>query len=532
MTVKGTVAIPMTDSTASANLSKGAFRTLAVILLVGLTLRSAIFAGYIGIDDITYISDAYRLAEGRWEATTYFGTARLGMTGTLAILFSLFGPSLAAVVVQPLFWSVLAIPLAYATGKLVFKDVRVALLAAFCVAVYPLDVIYATQYFPDVAAATLMWVAFLCFYLAERERHGAWHFAAGVATGVAYLHKETALFVLLPLVLFFLYQRRWRPGYVWLGVGFAVVLLGEMLAFGLLFSDPLYRFHALVPIGTSVEPVSRADHDQIRPGGLLFSPLVALVTNHEYGLFYPVIAWAILSLVRRKDAASVPILLFFLTVAAYTLYGPTSIKVYRHLRPLERYTLPLTVPGMLILSRWMWLCLRPKWRWVISGILVSSWLGCICLDNSCTFRSTGQSLEQFQTSHPGKTFVLHPHAYMSLFVARGLEPPSMVAILEWRTESGYCRRIDPFVPVYSDELLLCDCFVAVPSDRQSPVLSSWKEIARCTRGRRWYVGPLEARGGILASLANKLSPKMGYVIYYAPPANPGSPQAPSGLVKR
>ncbi len=345
---------------------------LVAVLLFGLVLRLAIFAGYVGIDDITYISDANRIAEGRWEVSTYFGTARLGMTGTLAALFYLFGPSLAAVVVQPLFWSLLAIPLAYVTGKIVFNDTRVALLATLFTAVYPLDVIYSTQYFPDVAAATLMWVAFLCFYVAEQKRHGGWYLAAGVAMGVAYLHKETALLVLLPLVLFLLYQRRWRRGYVWFGVGFLVVLAAEMVALGLLFNDPLYRFHALAPIGTSAKPVSRAGLDQIRPGGLLLSPLVALLTNHEYCLFYPVVALAIVSLIRRKDGASAPLLLFFLTIGLYTLYGPTSIKVYRHLRPLERYTLPLTIPGMLILSRWMWLCLRPKWRWATCGVLVAS----------------------------------------------------------------------------------------------------------------------------------------------------------------
>jgi len=114
------------------------------ILLLGLSLRLAAFTGYTGIDDITYISDAYKWSEGRIEASRYFGSARVGMIGPLAILFQLFGPNLVAVAGIPLFWSTLCIPLAYATGKVVYGDVRTALLAALFVAVFPLDVIFAT----------------------------------------------------------------------------------------------------------------------------------------------------------------------------------------------------------------------------------------------------------------------------------------------------------------------------------------------------------------------------------------------------
>jgi 4-amino-4-deoxy-L-arabinose transferase-like glycosyltransferase len=503
---------------------------LAVVVLLGLALRLAVFAGYVGIDDVTYISDAYRLAEGRWDVSTYFGTARLGMTGTLAVLFYVFGPSLAAVVVQPLFWSLLAIPLAYVTGRVVFNDVRVALLAALFVAVYPLDVIYATQYFPDVGAATLMWAAFLCFYVAEQKQHGGWHLAAGIALGVAYLHKETALFVLLPLALFLLYQRRWRRGYVWLGAGFVAVLLAEMIAYAILFSDPLYRFRALVPIGTSTKPLSRASFDQIRPGGLLFSPVVALLTNQEYCFFYPVLAWAIVSLVRRKDGASAPLLLFLLTVGLYTLYGPTSIRVYRHLRPLERYTLPLTVPGMLILSRWMWFCLRPKWRWATCGVLIATWLGGTYVDNSWTFRSIGRALEEFQSQHPGKSLVLHPDAYMSLFVANGFRPPSGAAVFGWKVEgwyaaAGHARRIDPSIKVYAEQSELSDCYVALLLEGSTRAPPQWKEVALAARARRWFVGPLESWGGVWASVAGRLSPAMGFVIYYVPPAERATPGA-------
>jgi len=498
------------------------------IMLFGLSVRLVAFTGYTGIDDITYISDAYKWSEGRIEASRYFGSARVGMIGPLAILFRLFGPNLAAVAGIPLFWSTLCIPLAYATGKVVYGDVRTALLAALFVAVFPLDVIYATQYFPDVGLAALVWVSFLCFYVAEQRNNKLLYYAAGVALGAAYLYRVTALLALLPLFLYLpyrlVYKRQWRLGYMIAAAGLLTVVAAESGAFAWWFGDPLYRAHALTPTvaGASSPETMTAGFDAVRPGGIWLSPLVSLVTNQEYGLFYFFLAWATVSLVRRRDKASVPLMLFFFTVGLYTLWGPTKLSYYTHLRPLERYMLIVTVPGVLLLARWICLCLQRKCRWIVIAVLVSSWLACIYVDNHRTFRSIGFALQDFHSQHRDKKFVMHPHAYMSLFIANGLEPPTNVAVLESGTESGYARRIDPSLEVHTDESVLSDCFVAVrfggAIGRNEPVPPEWREVARCARGRRWFVEPLESLGKLSAFLANKLSPEMGYVIYYAPPA--------------
>ena len=159
------------DSTSQPISSTRAGWLLAGIVLLGLVLRLAVFSGYVGIDDNTYITDAYRFAEGRYDATPYHGTARLGTVGTLAILFRVLGTSLFAVAITPLLFSLTSILLAYLTGKLVYNDLRVALLGALFVAVYPLDVIYATQYWSDVGLATLMWVAFSVLLRSRTTKH-------------------------------------------------------------------------------------------------------------------------------------------------------------------------------------------------------------------------------------------------------------------------------------------------------------------------------------------------------------------------
>ena len=342
--------------------------------------------------------------------------------------------------------------------------------------------------------------------------------------GLAYLYKETALLVVLPLFLYVVYKRRWRNGYLAAAAGFAVVVAVEMATFGIFFEDPLFRVHSLEPKVVTTAPKivttsvgHRALYPPVRPGGVLFSPAVSLVTNQEYGLFYFFIPWAMIALILRRDKASAPLLLFFLVIGLYTLWGPTSFSVYRHLRSLERYLLPITIPGLLLLARWIWLCLRGKWRWTVVALLVTSWLVCIHVDNSRTFRSIGDKLQAFQSEHSDKTLVLHPYAYMCLFVAHGLEPVNNAAVLEFRKTSGHARRIDPAIEVYTDETKLRDCYVAVAIGgaihRPDAVPSEWREVTRCMRDRLWFVGPMNSIGGMPAKIGNKLSPEMGYVIY-------------------
>jgi hypothetical protein len=508
---------------------------LPLLLVLGVLLRLAVFSGYVGIDDMTYISDAYRFAEGRFDVSSYFGTARVGMTGTLALFFWLFGPSLAAVVALPLTCSIANIVLTYFTGRVVYEDDRVALTGALFVMVYPLEVIYATQYFPDVMAATFTSVAFLCFYLAEKSGKGWLYFAAGAGTGTGYLFKETALLVLLPLTIYVIYRRHFRKGYVFVAAGIAAILLVEILLLGALFGDPLYRWNSLRPIALRDGGISGGpDYDVIRPGGIWLSPLVALLTNQEYGLFYFLIPVAIVSLIRHGDRRSYGIVLFFVAVGLYTLWGPTSLKAYRHLRPLERYTLPVTVAGMILLARWVCCYLRPKPRWAMVGCLVVSWLACLYLDNTWTYRSVGESLAVFRKEHPQKTLVLPARAYMALFVADGFRPPGNVAVLE---PSGYAPRIDPNLPLIADGKTLRDCFLARFAGSRyydaDPIREDWQPVGQCMRRRREYVPLMHSVGGPIAKVADRLSPKEGYAIYYvSAPAAIHRPESTAQLVRR
>jgi len=489
---------------------------LLLVLLFGLALSLLAFTGYEGGDDMQYITNACEFADGRFEVRYDFAQARLAMAGPLAILFHLFGPSIWIVAAIPLFWSLACIVLAYATGRVVYGSRHVGLLAAFFMAVFPLHVIISTQYFPDLGVAALAWISFLCFYLAEQRNRNLLHFTAGLAAGLAYMYRVTALFILVPLLLYLVYQRRFTRAYVLVALGLVTVVFVEGLAFALLFGDPLYRAQALASIATVPD---RGVYEAIRAGGRLFSPLVSLSTNQEYGLFYFFIVPAVMALLWHRDKKSAPLLVFFLAVGLYTLWGTTSLSHYRNLRPWPRYMAIVTIPGVLLLARWLVSYVRSTWRWTITGVLAASCLVCIYLDNCRTTPSVGIRLHAFRAKHPDKLFVVPGHAYMDLFVANGLRPPTGVAVFE-RMSSGYARQIDPSITLIDDARELSDCFVAIPFEEMQkegiPASPGWQKVAECPRDRRWFAGACESVGGFLAVVARKLSPEMGYVVYYAP----------------
>ena len=127
--------------------------------------------GLPGGDDRLYIQHAFELSQGRLiPDTSSHWQARLGMLLPLAGLMRTWGASLGVIAAIPLVWTLVSVVLGYVAGQAFYRDERVALLAALLISVFPLDVIFATQYFPDMALAALTGIAFLGFYMRPPPR--------------------------------------------------------------------------------------------------------------------------------------------------------------------------------------------------------------------------------------------------------------------------------------------------------------------------------------------------------------------------
>ena len=476
--------------------------------------------------------------------------ARLGMLIPLTVLFKALGPSLGAAVILPFFWSLLSVVLAYVAGQVIYQDARISLLASLFVAVFPLDVIYSTQYFPDLALAALTGLSFILFLIAQKSKGNAPLFAiSGLVLGLAYLHRETALFLVLPMIALIIVRRRWRHGYLVFATVLCLVFCAELVVFEYLCGDPIHRIRAVLNEGVRAnhpDPMKRqsnplsvenngnvedleGDDTQSAPARprvrdfsivrMIFRPLLCLAFNQEFGLFYYAIAAAACCLLWRRDKSSTEALLWFGLVGGYTLWGTVKLSEYQPLYTWPRYLSTVTIPGMLLLSRWITTWSSLVWRRCIVLGLIGSSMVCVYLDNSRTRISVGDKLLGFYKSHQEKELVLYGHAFSDLFVANRFQQLSNVSFLGLG-RSGGAKRFDPALRIYTSASMLSDCYVAIPLYKTDAVPKDWRPVTTILRTRRWFVDSLDSAGGFLKSIAERLSPVEGYQIYYVPPQEP------------
>lgn len=516
--------------------SKREFWTLIVILVIAFALRLSVYSGFVDGDDSAYISWSVQVAEqGEMSEGAHHWSRRIAVYYPVAALFALFGKSLVWAAAVPLFWSMCSIVLIYLTGKTVYEDARIALLGAALMAVFPLDVIMATQLFPAMGMAALTSAAFLAFYQAEKKDSKLLYAAAGLALGLAYMHRATALYMFLPLGIYLLYRRRWRWGYLSIGVGLAIAVTIESLAFWAALDDPFNRFKWITSYTT--RPPADLTFSEPRPGGRYLAPFFTFSTEQEFGLFYFFITWATVTLLVKKDKASWPLILFFVTVALYSLWGTVSLRGYRNAAPWPRYLTMFSMPAILLLARWFMVCLGQTWRRGLLAVLVLSSLICVYLDSSRTHTSIGDNLLSYHGEIDGKKFVMEERAYLFHYFANGFEHPENVEVVAFlpknakehdkRRAGDRAKVLTPSMPIHTDHTELADCLVAIADNRETPMPENWKKVGEVCRDHRWFAEPMREAGKLTKFLADKLSPHQGFIIYEVPPKS-ASPEPSEG----
>ena len=135
---------------------------LILILLLGLGLRLFAFAGVVGSDDVYVANNAFSLLENGPSFPRDHYSGRIGLIYPLAAIFGVFGVGEWQLVAIPLFLGVLGIGVAFYLGTK-FYDRRVGVIAAFLLAIYPLDIALATQLVPDLPLGVTTSVSFALY---------------------------------------------------------------------------------------------------------------------------------------------------------------------------------------------------------------------------------------------------------------------------------------------------------------------------------------------------------------------------------
>jgi|GEM_PF-2177060 len=418
--------------------SRARWPVFAVILL-GLAIRLLFFNGYQGHDDRSYVTFATILAEqGRVaveDRSQWIG--RIGFWVPVAGAVSIFGLSNFSLTLYPLVCSLGGILLAIKLGTLLFNR-ETGLVAGVLLAIMPIDVMLSTYVYADLPMAVFV---SLTLYLFLRAEHGTGgrqnaflYLGAGIAAGIAYLHRENAAFLIAPFAIYLLYYRKIRWQYGWILAGGALVLALEVGFWTYHTDDPLYRVHSITE-GTSggderaeKRGLREADESFLtrwipRPGRLrrgtpdthLIEPVLMFTTNQDFGLMY-LIGWpiALLSLWRRDRGF---VLAMWVVVLALMLaYFPVMYPFTMVRNP--RYYMWLSIPMMVLIAAWL-RSVRPALGYAVGGLLVLSSLACILIDSSREALAPVRTTINFVQRHDGERVWVSPGYRIAMKVLAG-----------------------------------------------------------------------------------------------------------------
>ena len=233
-----------------------ALGALLLLLVVACAVRSIGFCGYFGSDDGQYALLAHRIAEGGSVLEGYDGPPvfplRHGVVWPVAQSFRLFGVGESSMLAYNFALSIASVLLAFGLGRLWFGD-RGGFVAALLMTAVPSELVYASLLTADLPMA--FWAGFgvLMTGLALRStspwRKVAMGAAAGLCFAVAWLCKETVVY-LVPFVVLWLAvairrDRSQLMALAGLGVASMGVFVAEVVTYGVLMEQPLFRFHEM-----------------------------------------------------------------------------------------------------------------------------------------------------------------------------------------------------------------------------------------------------------------------------------------------
>ena len=347
----------------------------ALIVIAAAGLRLIFFSGIIFYDDYHYVTRAHALSQGQLvPPIDIFGT-RLGVVVPAAVVYRLFGVSKATTAAYPFVCSLLGVVAAYVFGRRLFGT-QTGLLAAALLAVFPMDVLYATTLFATAPVTLLVGVSLGLFLLAEQERRWTLSLASGLVLGAAILVHETVVAVLVFYPVYALLVARPSRAHLLAGLGVVAVAALDPVFQGLL-GNAWARFAAM---GSAAARGAWMDAEKGLGLAWMAEPVLRLFTEQELGLFpWVLLPVALLRLRGATDRNERAVVLFFAVVTLWLLYGTASPFRYAPLSRQPRYLAPVVLAAMLLLAHDL---VRRRWRTraLVTGLLVVTSIASVALD--------------------------------------------------------------------------------------------------------------------------------------------------------
>ena len=352
--------------------------TIAILAALSLAVWMS-WTGFIGSDDQIYASAARRwLADGPFVGMNHF-TVRLTTILPIALSFKLLGQNEFALIVPTLIFGLATVALVSALAMRVLSP-RLSLFAVVPFVTSPLFASMCSTPCVDLVELFFDLASLLTFVVAlNATRRGALLLLAGLLAGLAWMSRETSIF--LPTaygILFLCGYRIGRREYLLVAAGFLAIALGEMLVYFILTGDPLHRLlvsyhHDLVDRDRTHSLFDREGN--VHVNGLLgtfLNPFLMIFFNKEFGIAFwlsvPAAVWLI-----RTNSLSPKVRTALQTtsiVGAIWMLGVFSLVTKLYLAP--RYLLfPLTTSALLV-GAWLGLGVFPRFKWRAIAIVVAA----------------------------------------------------------------------------------------------------------------------------------------------------------------
>jgi len=391
-------------------------QTFGVLLIIffALIIRMYFFIGFAGgdpQDDGIYINIAKGiLKNGFYDHNIqktlilnnpiinpiYMFPSRLLMTYATALSFFLFGVSDYSAALFPLICSLLSIYIVYKIGLLLF-NYRVGLFASFFLAIMPVDTIFSTRVTPDVPIAFFMMLGVYLF-LKGMEQNKAWYFYfAGIAAGIGYLAKETAIIIFVCMsiwtIVSFIKDKKLLAKPLLAILGVATIIALEGIYYQVLTDFFFLRFH-LIPKILKIKYTEEYSFlvfnlkwllIKYQPNNILAHIETLLNMSNRgseanlnfLGVFYYPVFISLIWILFNKISKSWIIVTWLLLLYSYLEFGFVGVTfesnpvlvTYELIMKYTRYLTILSAPACLLLAMWFvyW---NKRHKYIIIAIII------------------------------------------------------------------------------------------------------------------------------------------------------------------
>jgi len=353
----------------------------ALVLILGgaAVLRLVFFTGYHGHDDVYYIQRALELSRDAATPPATHWAARIGLVGPTALLYRAFGVTPLTTSAFPFACSLLGVVAAVILGQRLY-GAPAGLIAGLLLAMFPMDVIFASTLFPTEPVMLFAGVGIGCFLLAERERRPGLYLASGLSLGLAAVAHEVAILIVVIYPVYGLVVARPIRAHLGVVAGLALAIALDPMIHGAM-GNPWARI--ALSSGTTI--VQQTDVEVAYRGvnaWWLAEPAVRLFVERTFGLFSWVLApVVVLRLWRPADQTDRSLALIVAAGYLWFAYGTVSPTGYAPLARLPRYVAPLVLPAMWLLGRELAERVRPRTRIAVLSALAASSVVCLMLDS-------------------------------------------------------------------------------------------------------------------------------------------------------